>query len=316
MVTKNYDRNDMAYIFVTDYSQIHGYYVYHKFNPFWKYFKQGNITFFSNRSGILSRNNELKSFNAGFTIFMLFNSNWSIFTETGFDPIKGKDFNEPRIDGKYYSTPASNWGSINMTTNYNKTLAFDFGGRYYNIPTIKSSSLGYYIIPMVRVSDHFNIKFSHFYDVYEDDRGFAFTSGDSSIFGQRDIITVTNTLSSRYIFKNDMSLSLSARHYWSKGIYEKYFFLQENGDVSDYAFNDIHAYDFNSNYLTIDLVYNWQFAPGSSFIVTYKNLILSDSQRDIPNYFNNLTNTFSDPQINSLSLKILYYIDYQYFKKK
>ena len=100
-----------------------------------------------------------------------------------------------------------------------------------------------------------------------------------------------------------MSLSLSARHYWSKGEYNDFFLLNSSGDLSQINVTDKQAYDFNSNYLTIDLVYNWQFAPGSSFLITYKNLISSESIRNNSDYLSNLSQTISDPQHNSISVK-------------
>lgn len=113
-----------------------------------------------------------------------------------------------------------------------------------------------------------------------------------------------------------MSLSLAARHYWSKGAYTNFFRLKNDGKLEAITVDDLHAFDFNSNYMTIDVVYNWQFAPGSSFLVTYKNSILTDSQITTRDYFSNLTGAFSDPQTNSISLKVLYYLDYQYLKRK
>ena len=316
--TKNYDRNDLGYIFVTNYSQLSSYYTFYKFNPFWKHFKQGNITFYANRTGRLDENNVLTSMNTGMNIFLLFNSNWSIYTETGFNPVNGRDYYEPRIPGRYFNTKQGSYGSLNFTTNYNRKLAFDFGGRYYFVPAFDYTALGYYIIPMVRVSDRFNIKLSNYFDVYNNDVGFAaFSAGfDSSYFGKRDIKTIENTLSARYLFKNDMSLTMQARHYWSKGTYERFYSLNTDGNITPVDLQRNQNYDFNSNYITVDLVYNWQFAPGSSFLVTFKNITFSDLQETASGYFDNLVNTFSQPQINSISLKVLYYLDYQYLKKK
>jgi hypothetical protein len=305
-----------GYIFETDYSHIGGYYSYNKFNPFWKHFKQGSITIYTNRNGKLSINNELISFNAGMNLFLLFNNNWSLFLESDFRPMKGRDFYEPRLDDRFFRNPASSFTGINFTTDYNKTLAFDFGVGSRKTPSQKFTNAYYYINPKIRLSDRLNIRLEHTIDNYNNDVGFAYiASEDSSIFGNRDIITIVNSISSRYLFKNDMSLSLTARHYWSKGVYKSFSFLQSDGELLPVS-SFTHDYDFNSNYLTVDIVYNWQFAPGSSIIVTYKNLIFSDTQNDEKNYFSNLSNTFSEPQTNSVSLKVLYYLDYQYLVKR
>ncbi len=316
--SENYDKNDLGYNFYNDYSQINTYYGYHKFNPFWKYFRQGNIYFYLNRAGRLSEGNIMTSFSTSTGLFLLFNNNWSIYAELGGNPDGGRDYYEPRNGVSFYRTPKGSYGSVNFTTNYNRDLAFDFGGRFFNASSISNTNLGYYVVPRWRVSDHFTITFNNFFDVYNNDVGYTNTSeiSDSVFFGQRDIKTIENTLTSRYIFKNDMSLSLSARHYWSTGNYESYYYLQNDGRLIPAVSNDIHQFDFNSSYFTLDLVYNWQFAPGSSFIITYKNLIDSETNNSDDSYLNNLKKTFSDPQMNSISLKVLYYLDYQYFVKK
>lgn len=312
-VNKSYNKNDLSYVFYNDFSQFDCYYSYNEFNPFWKYFKQGSINFFVNRGGSISRENELVNFTSGFNFFLLFNNNWSIFADMGVSPIEGKDYYEPRIENKYYLNPTGIFGSINITTNYNKRLAFDFGGRHSHYKTVDGNdNFGYYLNPRIRFSDHFSMQISNQYDKNNDEIGFAtITSSDTSVFGKRDVITLENSLTSNYIFKNDMSLSCSMRHYWSNGKYSKFYQLNTTGRLDYFTQNDLQAYDFNSNYFTIDLVYNWQFAPGSSFLVTYKNLIYSDSGNNSKNYFDNLKETFSGPQTNSISLKVLYYLDYQ-----
>jgi hypothetical protein len=317
VLDKKYDKNDLSYNFTRDITNFSAYYTYNKFNPFWKHFKQGNVSIYTYRSGRLSSQNELTEFGISLSMFLLFNNNWSLYSEIGGSPLKAKDFYEPRVEGRFYLIPKSNYGSINFTTNYNKKLAFDFGGRFNIATDINNINLGYYIIPIFRVNDHFNFRVENYFDVYKNDVGFSsLISSDSILFGQRDITTIVNSLVANYIFKNDMSLSCSARHYWSKGDYNKFSLLQTDGELQPFLSYFSNDYDFNSNYLTIDLVYNWQFAPGSSFLVTYKNAINSESQNTKINYLNNLKNTFSDPQNNSISLKVIYYFDYQYLVKK
>ena len=317
VLDKKYDKNDLSYNFTKDRTNSNVYYTYNKFNPFWNHFKQGNISIYTYRSGRLSSNNELTEFGTSLSVFLLFNSNWSLYTEFGVAPLKVKDYYEPRVEGRFYLVPTSTRGSINFTTNYNKKLAFDFGCRYSRATDINNVNLGYYIVPIFRVNDHFNFRVENFVDVYKNDIGFSsMLSSDSILFGKRDITTIVNSLVANYIFKNDMSLSCSARHYWSKGDYSSFSVLQTNGELQPFLNFFSNDYDFNSNYLTIDLIYNWQFAPGSSFLVTYKNSINSESQNTRINYFDNLKNTFSDPQNNSISLKVIYYFDYHYLIKK
>ena len=315
---ENYDKNDLGYNFYSDYTSFNTYWTVQAFNPFWKYFKQGNITPFLNRSGRLSAGNKMTDITLGMNFFLLFNNNWSIYSEFGRSLADSYDYYEPRIQGRFCRVPGSHYGSVNFTTNYNKKLAFDFGGRFNFLDEWGYRSLGYYLNPIIRVSDKMSIRLEHFLDVYENDRGYIdYNENENSIFyGSRDIITITNAITTRYLFKNDMSLSLTGRHYWSEGTYKDYFQLMGDGELIPRAHTELTDYDFNSNYFTVDVVYNWQFAPGSSFIATFKNIILLDDNKTHYDYFRNFNRMLSSPQTNSISLKFLYYLDYQYFVRK
>ena len=112
-----------------------------------------------------------------------------------------------------------------------------------------------------------------------------------------------------------MSLSLNVRHYWSKGEYMQYNALQNDGTlqkVTDYKGNA----DFNYNVFNIDLVFNWMFAPGSTISIVYKNALERQDQNLTSMYVTDLNNTLASPQINSLTIKLLYYLDYLYLRKK
>jgi len=134
------------------------------------------------------------------------------------------------------------------------------------------------------------------------------------IFGQRDVRTVTNTIESSYIFNNKSSLSLRLRHYWIRAQYHNYYDLQVDGSLIQNDFKEDN--DFNVNAFNIDMVYTWNFAPGSELLLVYKNAIYANIDSSVNNYFDNLRYTFDSPIINSFSIKILYYIDYLNIKKK
>ena len=69
-------------------------------------------------------------------------------------------------------------------------------------------------------------------------------------------------------------------------------------------------YDINYNAFTIDMVFKWNFAPGSWLTAVWKNIVDAENSM-IDNYFENAESMFAHSQVNSLSLKLLYYIDYQ-----
>jgi hypothetical protein len=112
-----------------------------------------------------------------------------------------------------------------------------------------------------------------------------------------------------------MSLSLRARHYWLMGLYDQFYDLQSDGHLLP---NDYHSdEDFTYNAFTVDMAYRWEFSPGSELAFVWKNAINLFNEDDFDKtYILNLENTLSSPATNSFSIRILYYIDSQYFKKK
>jgi hypothetical protein len=64
------------------------------------------------------------------------------------------------------------------------------------------------------------------------------------------------------------------------------------------------------------MVFQWQFAPGSSLNLVWKNSIYNESGEVIKSYSQNFNNTLDANQLNVVSLKVLYYFDYLYLRKK
>ena len=170
-----------------------------------------------------------------------------------------------------------------------------------------------------RFSDKLQIKYEFKYQ--KDNYNIGFVDIDSSntiIYGGRTLITFTNSLTIQYIFKNDMSLNVISRHYWKTGTYSHYYNLLDNGGLEEnQSYNQNN--NFSYNVFNIDLVYSWQFAPGSTISLVYKNAIETEESVIESNFSKNFDNTIGSPQTNSISLKLLYYLDYQYlarFKRK
>jgi hypothetical protein len=60
------------------------------------------------------------------------------------------------------------------------------------------------------------------------------------------------------------------------------------------------------------------FAPGSTLSLVYKNIIENELEEvnAFQSYGENLERIINDPQTNSLSLKLVYYLDYQMIKSR
>jgi len=251
-----------------------------------------------------------------FATFLDYNS---VFTGGGFTPGNYYDYNEPRIPGRYSKGIKYFYVYAGFSTDYRKQVAVDLNLDFSNfIKHFVSEGYNANMLIRYRINDKFTLRLTTEYHFDPYNYGFAdIDDSGNVIYGLRKLNTYVNGINAQYLFKNDMSVSLNVRHYWSTAKYRKYLTILENGDFAE---NDVYDEnnDFNFNAFNIDLVYSWQFAPGSKFLVVYKNAIENDQLgvTSIPDFGKNFEKLIDDPQINSISIKLLYYLDYLYIKKK
>jgi hypothetical protein len=74
--------------------------------------------------------------------------------------------------------------------------------------------------------------------------------------------------------------------------------------------------DNNANFFNIDMVYTWQFAQGSFINIGWKNIADRLDENVTDKYYHNLNEMLSNPQYNSFSVKVIYFLDYATLKAK
>jgi hypothetical protein len=181
--------------------------------------------------------------------------------------------------------------------------------------------------PRFRVNNRLSLDYSIDYNMQLSSIGFAEKQYDEQdqlqqiVFGERDIQTINNFLQVNYIINNRSGLNFRFRHYWSKVDYFNYFELLSDGDIVDIAFDGkeegdaYETHDVNYNAFSIDAVYSWQIAPGSFLNVVYKdNLQESNSFVDL-NYSENIRDVFSTTHNQSVSVRLIFYLDYATIKR-
>ena len=131
--------------------------------------------------------------------------------------------------------------------------------------------------------------------------------------GKRDIETFTNTINFLYTFNSKSFLNLNLRHYVRHFYFSSFYNLNRDGSLT--ATENPPYSSVNYNLFNIDLLYQWNFAPGSELVLVWKNSIEERRDRFTENYFNNAHDVVASPQYNSISFKVLYYIDYQMLQK-
>jgi len=239
----------------------------------------------------------------------------SIFGGASTELSGGYDFYEPRKSGAYYLKPAYTAVWAGFSSDYRKPFALDGNFSYVFAGRDDFHMYELSLMPLIRINDHLFVTYNASYQQIINDIGFATRDQEGNpVFGDRDVTEIENSITTRYLFKNNLSLNLRLRHYFSSGTYDKYYDLNPDGTLNpniDFSENT----DFNFNAFNVDLVFNWEFAPGSQLNIIWKNAVTDEIDHAIPDYIENLHRTINSPQTNTFTVKMLYFLDYQYLKK-
>jgi hypothetical protein len=229
---------------------------------------------------------------------------------------ENNDFYEPRVEGRVFRRPASIghgfWVETNRAKKYSATLELfnRFSNRY------NSNGQDYFFGNQYRFNQKLTISINSSVQLRHNNLGFAtMYSADSIIFAQRKRTTVENLFNVKYNFNNKMGITFRARHYWSKVQNQSYFTLQTDGGLKSIVGGIDRDVNFNVNYFNIDMVYTWQFALGSFINIVWKDAITTFNRDVRTAYLKNLGTTVESAQQNSLSIRVIYFLDYLSLKK-
>lgn len=245
-----------------------------------------------------------------------------------FEPGKQYDYFEPRdFENKRYFV-YKNFVFMNafIDTNSNKTLSLNGSFHTFTLFENGRDLFGYSIRlgPTVRFNDKFRISYSFSFQNNNGSRGFVNNINEDIIFGERNVVSIENSISGALNFNSFHSLTLTFRNYWSTVNYDyDLFTLKDDGTLTTDAGHNVENIDnpnINFNTWNLDFKYSWEFAPGSRFTALYRNSLFDFSTASNEGYFKSLDTLFNQPIQHIFSLRLQYFIDYNnaknIFKKK
>ncbi|MHC1704653.1 MAG: DUF5916 domain-containing protein [Tenuifilaceae bacterium] len=311
--SKNYNPNDMGYLQSPNelsYGAEVGYRIY---EPFWKILNLETSLEYVHENSF-----EPSYFKDELFKFDLRTSTKKSYFTTGINvtvfPKDINDYHEPRVEGRKLVLPKRSSFRWFGSPDYRKKLAIDHGFSFWFAERLGQKGFSYNISPRIRFNDQLFIIYRFGQEFESNSIGYVQRINDDIYMGMRDIVTLTNSIDAQYTFNSKSFLNLKFRHYWRLYKFSEFFLLNLDGTLTPSG--SITKDNNNTNYLNIDLVYQWNFAPGSVLSVVWKNAIELNENDIEYNYFRNVDNVWNSPQINSISFKLLYYIDYQMLKKK
>jgi hypothetical protein len=249
--------------------------------------------------------------------YWVFKNFWDVTLNLGSQPFASHDYFELRTPNRYLQKPAFHYISAQGSTDSRKKLFVNYSLGYSHAEIEQ----GDYYLTNIGVRYRFNDRFRLELTVYRDDDqnqiGYAFLrerNGDP-IIGYRRNIQISTVLNSVYNFTSRLNLTLRTRHYWNEVRYKAFYDVAPDGSHVKRGF--IEGQDENYNLFNVDAFMTWDFRLGSRIIVGYKNW-LGDPYGVMtqPSYLDNLKKIFSTSHGNELTVKLIYFLDYNQLRKK
>ncbi len=314
LADRNFDNNDLGILFNNDFIEHEAYLGYKWIKPT-KYF---NNLFLNLPMGLSHRLSDGGfqgaeiNFGANSQLKNLSRVGGRFFVEKG-----GRDFYEPRKNGRYFQSGNERGWSVFYQLNSAKKYFSDYAIRRSTNSLLEGIETYFGSEQRYRFNDKFSLSVNLTLNTNINDIGYAGndTTVNTIVFSKRKRITAVNDLNAKYSFSNKMGINVAVRHYWSQVKVNQFYDLQNDGTLNPNT-SYLENKDFNVNLFNIDMQYTYQVAQGSFINIVWKNAISSFGKSTQNGYFKNFGNTFSEPQNNNISLKILYFLDYIEVKKK
>ncbi len=302
----NYNPNDLGFNRAPNSNNTYVNFEYREYEPFYKF-----LNFSAEIGANYQRRykpNMFREFEMESSVRATFKNFMTSRIWFRYSPLEQKDFDETRTLERFVYEPKYYSSGFSLYTDSRKKFRFSTWLYYYQTSQKKRNYISYTFAPRLRINNQLSVSTSHSGSKSNNSVGYVSATDEDINFGVRDIKTFTNIITTKYTFNKEMDLYFRMRHYWSSAEYHNYLKLGNDGRLIDTDYTDKHDVNFNS--FNIDMIYTWIFSPASEFSIVWKSAALNSTDQPVSDYFDNLLNTFDAGRDNSISLRVLYYIDY------
>ncbi len=311
LANESYDINDLGLNFRNNYNNFKANVNYRTLEPT-NSFNQVNLGLFINHSRRFRPDTETSS-SISANLFAATKNRFAFgaYLEGSSEE---KDFFEPRVEGRFATYSPYAGGLVFISTDYRKKFAIDSRVAFFDGINSDRYNLRFNVSPRFRFNDKFTLIYTFSNNVRNNRDSYVTIENSEIIFGKRDQKSIENSIEASYNFNTKQSLNLNFRNFWSVATYEDggYTSLQENGTYSpkEYSITEDNDPNANFNIWNLDFSYSWRFAPGSEAILLYRNSIFNFDNKSKIEFTESLENLFDQDLRQNLSLRIVYFIDY------
>lgn len=315
--SKKYNPNDLGILFTSNQITYKGSLSYGKPEPT-GIFNTYNYSI-SPRLVYMYKPNAYNKFDITGSAFWFFKNFWDARINVNITPGWENNYFELRSGDKYLRFPANYVFMLDGSSDSRKKLFLSYSGVYAVSPKFNNKAKSWGLGARYRFNNKFSLELETNSSFEKNQLGFAFIreSNGDPIVGFRDNRDFTTVLSGNYNFTSRMNLTLRARHYWNKVNYISLHDVDNNGNLLSRPF--IAGMDENVNIFNVDGFLTWDFRLGSRLIIGYKNWLGGEEFASISGrntYFKNLNEIFKLKHGNEITVRFIYYLDYNQLRRK
>jgi hypothetical protein len=311
-----YDPNDLGFLTAPNEVAYQGGITYNQFTPT-KKFLNYNYSF-NVRYVWLYKPYKFSNVDISTTGYWVLKNFWNVRLNVGVFPTVQNDFFDLRTWGYYLRKPWYYYTFISGSTDNRKKLFANYELGFATAPQRNNPYYRTNIGMVYRFSNRFtlNLDVERQQEIGQIGYSFLRQTNGEPIAGIRDYIDMSSVLSGTYNFNSRMNFTLRARHYWSVVEYENFYNVKLNGLLTERPF--ISGQDQNFNIFNLDAFFTWDFRAGSRIIAGWKNWLGNEYVDGIlyKNYLSNYLRTFDLAHGNELTLKVIYFLDYNQLRRE
>ena len=232
----------------------------------------------------------------------------------------GFDYFDLRTNGRKLKKAPYHFAGLFGSSDSRKKMFISYGVGFAESPLPKDPFYLYTLGARYRFSPKFSVDINGRSELDMANFGYAYRDANGEpIIGRRRLQNFNLLTTVQYNFKARMNLTVRARHFWSNVTYTNFYTVDGEGEWrnSEIAYTNNRNGNFNA--FNIDAFYTWDFKPGCRLIVAWKNAIGPDVQingLENTKYFQNFSQVFNNPHSNEVSIRFIYFIDYNTLIRK
>jgi len=319
ITSHKYDPNDLGYLQVADQVTYNGGISYNQFKPRGHFINYRYS--FDVMTQYLYRPYRFSEMMMTGSAYWLFRNFWDVTVSLDAYPLWQNDFFELRTPGRFLRRPAEATLVLEGSTDSRKPWFFAYSMGYAVRAKANNSYNSFDFTFRYRFSNQLTMS-AELSRQYENNQiGYAFVreaNGDP-IVGFRNFTETIGVLSGIYNFTPRLNLTLRARHYWNRLHYNSFYDVKDDGNLTAKSPSYQPSLSDNYNVFNLDAFFTWDFRLGSRVVVGWKNWLgdpYAVNGLNYRHYTGNLIQNFEAAHGNEISVKLIYFLDYNQLRKR